>query len=93
MKFNKAADGRWQGMLSVPQQGMEFKMDKLLVTEVQIPFALVKPEAGSFRCLAASLTISRPEGCSRDVESAHSTPSTRPTGSIMTFLFIPYLRL
>ncbi|MEJ7806498.1 MAG: alpha/beta fold hydrolase, partial [Telluria sp.] len=46
MQFSKASDGRWEGTLSVPQQGMTSRVDKLVVTDQQISFALVKPEAG-----------------------------------------------
>ena len=46
LQFSKAADGRWEGTLSVPQQGLTTKVDKLVVTDDQISFALVEPQAG-----------------------------------------------
>lgn len=46
VQFNKAADGRWEGTLSVPQQRMESKVDKLVVTHDQVSFALDALNAG-----------------------------------------------
>ena len=46
MQFNKAADGRWEGTLWVPQQDMTSKVDKLIVTGDQISFALINLDAG-----------------------------------------------
>lgn len=46
VQLNKAADGRWEGKLSVPKQGMEAKVEKLVVTPDQISFALAGINAG-----------------------------------------------
>lgn len=46
VQFNRAPDGHWEGTLTVPQQGMEAKVDKLVVTDDQISFALDKVSAG-----------------------------------------------
>lgn len=40
LQFGKAADGSWEGRLSVPLQGLKTKVDGLAVTEEQISFRL-----------------------------------------------------
>ncbi|HEX9172234.1 MAG TPA: alpha/beta fold hydrolase [Telluria sp.] len=46
VQFQKASDGRWEGTLTVPQQGMESKVDKLVVTDDKVSFALTALNAG-----------------------------------------------
>jgi hypothetical protein len=46
LQFSKAAEGRWEGTLTVPQQGMASKVDQLVVTDDQISFKLVALNAG-----------------------------------------------
>lgn len=46
VQFQKTSDGRWEGTLTVPQQGMESKVDKLVVTDDQVSFALTALNAG-----------------------------------------------
>ena len=46
LQLSKTADGRWEGTLTVPQQGMTSKVDQLVVTDEQISFKLLALNAG-----------------------------------------------
>ena len=46
VQFHKTADGRWEGNLTVPEQGLVTKVDKLVVTNDQVSFALIALNAG-----------------------------------------------
>ncbi len=46
LEFGKAADGRWEGKLNVPQQGMVSKVDELVVTDQELSFKLLALKAG-----------------------------------------------
>jgi len=46
LQFDKAAEGRWEGTLSVPQQRLVTKVDQLAVSEDQISFRLLALNAG-----------------------------------------------
>lgn len=46
VQFRKAPDGRWEGTLAAPQQGMSSKVDNLVVKDEQISFALLANKAG-----------------------------------------------
>lgn len=46
VQFSQAPDGRWEATLTVPQQGMETKVDKLVVADDKVSFALVALNAG-----------------------------------------------
>jgi pimeloyl-ACP methyl ester carboxylesterase len=46
LQFSKTAEGRWEGTLTVPQQGMASKLDELVVTDEQISFRLTALDAG-----------------------------------------------
>lgn len=45
LQVNKAADGRWEVTLSVPQQGLVTKVDQPVITDDQIGFALLALKA------------------------------------------------
>ncbi|VXB22409.1 S9 family peptidase [Massilia sp. 9I] len=46
LEFGKAADGKWEGTLKVPQQGLSTKVDQLEVGEEQLGFKLLALNAG-----------------------------------------------
>lgn len=46
VQFNQAPDGHWEATLTVPQQAMETKVDKLVVADNKVSFALVALNAG-----------------------------------------------
>lgn len=46
LQFGKAADGKWEGTLKVPQQGLTTKVDQLEVSEEQLGFRLLSLNAG-----------------------------------------------
>jgi pimeloyl-ACP methyl ester carboxylesterase len=46
LQFGKAADGKWEGTLKVPQQGLTTKVDQLEVGEEQLGFRLLSLNAG-----------------------------------------------
>ncbi|MUI11894.1 alpha/beta fold hydrolase [Massilia dura] len=46
VQFQKGPDGHWAGTLTVPQQGMVSKVDKLAVTGDQVSFAMTALDAG-----------------------------------------------
>jgi dienelactone hydrolase len=46
LQFDKAQDGKWEGTMTVPQQGMKTKVDQLAVSEDQIGFKLLSLNAG-----------------------------------------------
>jgi hypothetical protein len=41
LQFEKAQDGKWEGTMTVPQQGMKTKVDQLAVSEERIGFKLL----------------------------------------------------
>jgi pimeloyl-ACP methyl ester carboxylesterase len=46
LQFSKVPEGRWEGTLTVPQQGYVSKLDQLVVTDEQISFRLDALDAG-----------------------------------------------
>jgi len=46
LQFGKAADGKWEGTLKVPQQGLTTRVDALEVSEEQLGFRLQSLNAG-----------------------------------------------
>lgn len=46
LQFSQTTDGRWEGKLSVPQQGLATQVDELAVTEREISFRLPALKAG-----------------------------------------------
>lgn len=46
LEFDKTADGKWEGSLAVPQQGLKTKLDQLEVGQEQLGFKLLSLNAG-----------------------------------------------
>lgn len=46
LEIRHSADGRWEGTLAAPQQGMSSKVDNLVVKDEQVSFELLKLKAG-----------------------------------------------
>lgn len=46
LQIQQTADGRWEGTLAAPQQGMSSKVDKLVVQDEQVSFELLQLKAG-----------------------------------------------
>lgn len=46
LEFGKAQDGKWEGSIAVPQQGMKAKVEQLEISEERIGFRLLSLNAG-----------------------------------------------